>query len=126
MIASRAILKFTLALLALFALAGTTHVQPKKGEALANKLFGAHKSASDQKPKVIGYYAKGCLAGGMQLPETGQTWQATSRILFADQPQIAEVIASAGLKPLRWMGDWIGGPMTATSPEIIPVGGLAG
>jgi len=58
--------------------------------------------------------------------KTGQTWQATSRILFADQPQIAEVIASAGLKPLRWMGDWIGGPMTATSPEIIPVGGLAG
>lgn len=58
--------------------------------------------------------------------KSGQTWQATSRILFASQSQIAEAIASAGLKPHRWMGDWTGGPMTEMSPEIIPVGGLAG
>ena len=57
---------------------------------------------------------------------SGQTWQATSRLLFAEQLQIAEVIASAGLKVDRWLGDWSGGPMTPCSPEIIPVGGLAG
>lgn len=58
--------------------------------------------------------------------KTGQTWQATSRILFASQSQIAAAIESAGLKAHRWMGDWTGRPMTETSPEIIPVGGLAG
>jgi SAM-dependent methyltransferase len=57
--------------------------------------------------------------------KSGQTWQATSRILFASQSQIAAAIASAGLKPHRWLGDWTGGPLTQTSPEIIPVGGLA-
>ncbi len=57
---------------------------------------------------------------------TGQTWQATSRILFASRSQIATAIESAGLKAHRWMGDWTGGPMTEMSPEIIPVGGLAG
>ncbi|WP_375589796.1 class I SAM-dependent methyltransferase [Hoeflea alexandrii] len=55
----------------------------------------------------------------------GQSWQATSRILFSQQAQIAAAIASAGLQVHRWMGDWTGGSMTAISPEIIPVGGLA-
>lgn len=58
-------------------------------------------------------------------PRSGQNWRATSRLLFSDQSQIAAVIASTGLKVQRWMGDWSGGPMTADSPEIIPVGGLA-
>lgn len=59
-------------------------------------------------------------------PRSGQTWQATSRLLFAEQSQIAEVIESAGLTVQRWMGDWNDAPMTANSPEIIPLGGLAG
>jgi len=57
--------------------------------------------------------------------KSGQTWQATSRILFSEQSQIAAAISSAGLDVHRWMGNWTGGPMTETSPEIIPVGGLA-
>jgi SAM-dependent methyltransferase len=61
-----------------------------------------------------------------RYPQSGQKWQATSRLLFAEQAQIAEVIASAGLSVQRWMGDWTGGPMTPNSPEIIPVGGPAG
>ena len=59
-------------------------------------------------------------------PRSGRKWQATSRLLFGEQAQIAEVIASAGLSVQRWMGDWTGGPMTPNSPEIIPVGGPAG
>tara|TARA_R110002020_G_scaffold37828_18_gene114029 strand:+ start:1032 stop:1772 length:741 start_codon:yes stop_codon:yes gene_type:complete len=59
-------------------------------------------------------------------PKSGQSWQATSRLLFAGEAQIAAAIAAAGLTVHRWMGDWSGGPMTARSPEIIPVGGLAG
>lgn len=56
---------------------------------------------------------------------SGRQWQATSRLLFAEQAQIAAAVTAAGLEVQRWMGDWTGGPMMATSPEIIPVGGLA-
>ncbi len=42
----------------------------------AKHLFGAERGASPQSPQVIGGYAKGCLAGGVELPETGPTWQA--------------------------------------------------
>ncbi|MEL6169367.1 MAG: penicillin-insensitive murein endopeptidase [Pseudomonadota bacterium] len=42
----------------------------------AKSLFGTERSGSAQSPAPIGGYAKGCLAGGVQLPETGPTWQA--------------------------------------------------
>ena len=42
----------------------------------AKKLFGAKGSASTQASAAYGSYAKGCLAGAEQLPETGPTWQA--------------------------------------------------
>ncbi len=44
--------------------------------ALAKTLFGAKRGGSAQAPEPFGGYAKGCLAGGVQLPETGPTWQA--------------------------------------------------
>jgi len=42
----------------------------------AKELFGAKKTASDQAPAPIGSYSKGCVAGAVELPETGPTWQA--------------------------------------------------
>ncbi len=42
----------------------------------ANKLFGAKRAPSQQSASAFGSYAKGCLAGATQLPETGPTWQA--------------------------------------------------
>lgn len=42
----------------------------------AKQLFGAHSTPSKQNPAPLGSYAKGCLAGAHQLPETGRTWQA--------------------------------------------------
>jgi len=42
----------------------------------AKELFEAVKTGSNQKPAAIGAYAKGCMAGGVQLPATGPTWQA--------------------------------------------------
>ncbi|WP_299921751.1 penicillin-insensitive murein endopeptidase [uncultured Pelagimonas sp.] len=42
----------------------------------AKQLFGAKATASDQSSAPFGSYAKGCLAGGEQLAETGPTWQA--------------------------------------------------
>ena len=42
----------------------------------AKQLFGAVGSASAGGAAVYGSYAKGCVAGAVQLPETGPTWQA--------------------------------------------------
>ncbi len=44
--------------------------------AVAKTLFGAERNASTQAPEPVGSYAKGCLAGAVQLPESGPTWQA--------------------------------------------------
>ncbi len=42
----------------------------------AKTLFGAKPGGSPQAPRPFGSYAKGCMAGGQRLPETGPTWQA--------------------------------------------------
>lgn len=57
---------------------------PKKAMRLANiptnvpakKLFGAKKKAANLRPGAIGYYTRGCLAGGVEVPKTGPAWQA--------------------------------------------------
>ncbi|MFO1130489.1 MAG: class I SAM-dependent methyltransferase [Hyphomicrobiales bacterium] len=56
---------------------------------------------------------------------SGSIQKATSRIRFATRNDIAHRIAEAGLKVERWLGDWHGAPCGETSPEIIPIGGLA-
>jgi len=49
---------------------------PAGADVLAKQLFSAKPSPSQQRPATLGGYSKGCLAGGVQLPETGPTWQA--------------------------------------------------
>lgn len=49
---------------------------PVGAEPLAKQQFGAKRDASSQAPAPYGSYAKGCVAGAVQLPETGPTWQA--------------------------------------------------
>ncbi|WP_416361569.1 penicillin-insensitive murein endopeptidase [Leisingera sp.] len=49
---------------------------PASAQTPAKALFGAKPSASQQRPAPLGSYAKGCVAGAAQLPETGPTWQA--------------------------------------------------
>src|SRR5262245_41052548 len=41
----------------------------------AMALFSEKKLPSAGKPMAIGYYPRGCLQGGVELPTTGQTWQ---------------------------------------------------
>ncbi|KAF0676408.1 penicillin-insensitive murein endopeptidase [Profundibacterium mesophilum] len=43
---------------------------------MAKTFFGAATGPAALPPAPIGSYAKGCLAGGTQLAETGATWQA--------------------------------------------------
>ncbi len=49
---------------------------PMSAQPLAKELFGNKATGSNQRAAPHGGYAKGCLAGGVQLPETGPTWQA--------------------------------------------------
>ncbi len=47
----------------------------KKNEPLAKVLFGAKKTAAALAPRAVGWYAKGCLAGGVHLAGAGPDWQ---------------------------------------------------
>jgi penicillin-insensitive murein endopeptidase len=48
---------------------------PKDPKIGAKQLFARKLLPSSQTPKVIGSYTNGCLAGGEQMPITGDTWQ---------------------------------------------------
>lgn len=54
----------------------TLSISPLAAEPLAKELFGSEHTASRHVAAPFGGYAKGCLAGGVQLAETGPTWQA--------------------------------------------------
>src|SRR5215813_6261404 len=41
----------------------------------AKQLFGRKTTAAAMKPQTIGFYSRGCLAGGVALPINGKTWQ---------------------------------------------------
>ena len=48
----------------------------RAGEPVAAKvLFGEKLLPAALKPDSVGFYAKGCLAGAVELPATGPTWQ---------------------------------------------------
>jgi penicillin-insensitive murein endopeptidase len=59
-----------------FALLALTLALPVAAEPPAKQYFGAARTGSAQTPTPLGSYAKGCVAGAQQLPETGPTWQA--------------------------------------------------
>ena len=51
--------------------------RPDRATTVAAKtLFGAAEIGSGHAAESFGSYAKGCLAGGAALPETGPSWQA--------------------------------------------------
>ena len=41
----------------------------------AKELFGRKAAPAKLESRTLGFYAKGCLAGGMALPINGKTWQ---------------------------------------------------
>ena len=95
-------------LTAVLCAAGTTTAEP-----LAKELFGAEHSASRHKPATYGGYAKGCMAGGEQLAETGPTWQAMrlSRNRNWGHPNTIEFIerlSKFAAKQKGWKGLYIG------------------
>jgi penicillin-insensitive murein endopeptidase len=82
-------------------------------ETAAKQFFGAAKAGSAQKSLPFGGYAKGCLAGGEQLAESGKTWQAMrlSRNRNWAHPETVEFIERLSKKAARqkgWKGLYVG------------------
>lgn len=86
--------------------------------------FGAAKEASVQSSAPHGSYAKGCLAGGAKLAETGESWQAMrlSRNRNWGHPDLIAFVGRLGAKAqeIGWDGLLVGdlsqprgGPMTS-------------
>ncbi|MEM9140255.1 MAG: penicillin-insensitive murein endopeptidase [Pseudomonadota bacterium] len=84
--------------------------------------FAAKRDPSAQVPSANGTYAKGCLAGGVELPETGPGWQAMrlSRNRNFGHPDMIAYIERLSVKaqqigwPRIYVGDISqprGGPM---------------
>ncbi len=86
---------------------------PAAAETPAKQLFGAMADASDQPPNAYGGYARGCVAGAVQLPETGPTWQAMrlSRNRNWGHPELISFIERLSRKAARlrgWKGIYVG------------------
>ncbi|HXV30608.1 MAG TPA: penicillin-insensitive murein endopeptidase [Sinorhizobium sp.] len=65
------------ALLSLVVAAGLLSVDAAAADgAPAKELFGAKALPTQTAPAAYGFYAKGCLAGGVAIPTDGPTWQA--------------------------------------------------
>lgn len=79
----------------------------------AKQLFGAKPRGSQQAARAFGSYAKGCIAGGVELPETGPTWQAMrlSRNRNWGHPDVIDFIQDlsrvAASQP-GWSGLYVG------------------
>jgi penicillin-insensitive murein DD-endopeptidase len=84
-----------------------------KPSAPAKQLFGAKKAPADLRARAIGFYAKGCLAGGVALPINGATWQVMrlSRNRNWGHPDLVallERLASKVPKIAGWNGLLVG------------------
>ncbi|WP_118135807.1 penicillin-insensitive murein endopeptidase [Oceanicella sp. SM1341] len=108
------------------ALAAALLALPAAGlaEPAAKTLFGAESGPTLGLASAIGSYAKGCMAGAVELPETGPSWQAMrlSRNRNWGHPETIAFIARLGEAAQRagWAGIYVGdisqprgGPMTS-------------
>ena len=92
----------------------------------AKALFGARETPSPHPPYAIGRHSRGCLAGGVQLPESGPTWQAMrlSRNHNWGHPETIRFIVELSREAARggWHGLYVGDISQARGG---PVGGHA-
>ncbi len=66
--------RLSLIVLAMLAPAAALAQNPAPN-APAKELFGRKNDAAPLAARAIGFYSKGCLAGGIALPVNGKTWQ---------------------------------------------------
>ncbi len=92
-VSSRALLQT--ARVGLLALLGFATALPAFGDDReAKQVFGHMNAGSAQNPEPVGFYSKGCQAGAVQLPATGESWQAMrlSRNRRWGQPELISTI----------------------------------
>jgi penicillin-insensitive murein endopeptidase len=82
-------------------------------QAVAKTIFGAEKLPSPHPSASFGSYAKGCVSGAEQLPETGPTWQAMrlSRNRNWGHPVMIDYLKDLSQKAARlpgWQGIYVG------------------
>ena len=79
---------------------------------LAKARFGAAAAPSAQAPEPLGGYSRGCAAGNVALPETGDSWQAMrlSRNRNWGHPELVDLIAGVGrhMNRIGWAGIYVG------------------
>src|SRR5581483_4799722 len=85
----------------------------KGGGTPAKFLFAAKKLPSHQAPAAIGYYPRGCLAGGVELPIDGPHWQVMrlSRNRNWGHPSLVRFIknfSERAAKVTGWRGILVG------------------
>ena len=92
----------------------------------AKRLFEAKRGPSAQAPAPLGSYSRGCLAGGVELPETGPTWQAMrlSRNRNWGHPALLRFVErlSQAAVAAGWNGIYVG---DLSQPRGGPVSGHA-
>ena len=85
---------------------------PDDPKTAAKELFGRRFTAAPMQPRTIGFYAKGCLAGGMALPINGPTWQVMrlSRNRNWGHPRMIEFLERLSQKGAKvgWRGLLVG------------------
>src|SRR3974390_2493240 len=86
---------------------------PKDPKIGAKQFFARKLLPSSQTPKVIGFYSNGCLAGGEQMPITGDTWQVMrlSRNRYWGYPETIALIkrlSEKAHKDAGWPGILVG------------------
>src|ERR1700730_7153646 len=90
-----------------------TTEQEKEKTVAAKLLFGAKQLPSLGKAMAIGYYPRGCLAGGVEMPVNGPTWQVMrlSRNRNWGHPSLInflEKFAPLAAKATGWKGIMVG------------------
>jgi penicillin-insensitive murein endopeptidase len=83
---------------------------PKLG---AKELFGRKVLPAALPTRVIGFYAKGCIAGAERLPINGDTWQVMrlSRNRFWGHPELVALVERLAVKAHKeagWPGILVG------------------
>ncbi|WP_299651310.1 penicillin-insensitive murein endopeptidase [uncultured Tateyamaria sp.] len=91
----------------------TPDVDPATLQNIAKGQFGGKRRASVQDSAAFGSYAKGCLAGGEQLAETGPTWQAMrlSRNRNWGHPELVDYVQDLSREAAKqpgWAGLYVG------------------
>jgi penicillin-insensitive murein endopeptidase len=79
----------------------------------AKQIFARKTTPSDDQPEVIGFYAKGCLAGGQAMPITNEAWQVMrlSRHRYWGHPKLLQFLKRMAQKDRAddiWPGFLIG------------------